>query len=263
VQGWLFWRDSRTSLRPIVDMPKNLSLIGAKGGTLKTTSVASLGHLLAVQGLKVLLIDGDPQGDLTARSGFQRVADPIAAPPVRVGYRGESHLEVWLLRGGRKLEEMDLKAMLRHIDRAQQEVEPDIVILDTPPALGPVTTAALIRSDLVIVGVEPGRESVERLHDIQILAEMHERPHFKALITRARENTNLFRLVAEQLDEMFPGRRLSVSIPLETAAAESAYFDVPPTVSVPDGNCARAYTRLADQVIRDLALSVRPTEVVG
>ena len=242
-------------------MSKTLSLIGAKGGTLKTTSVASLGHLFAVRGLKVLLIDGDPQGDLTTRSGFQRVADPMTSPPVRVPYQGETHLEAWLLRGGRKLEEVDLKGMLRHVDRGQQEVQPDLIILDTPPALGPITTAALIRSDFVVVGVEPGRESVERLHDIQLLADMHKRPHFKALITRARENTNLFRLVSEQLDELFPGRRLEVSIPLETAAAESAYFDVPPTVSVPDGNCARAYGRLADELARELALPAGVQEV--
>jgi len=236
-------------------MTKTLCLIGAKGGTLKTTSVASLGHLMALRNLRVLLIDGDPQGDLTTRSGFQRVSDPILAPTVRVEYRGESHLDVWMLRGGRALEEVDLKGMLRHIDRGRAEVSPDVVILDTPPALGPITTAALVRSDLTIVGVEPGRESVERLHDIQLLAEMHERPQFRALITRARENTNLFRLVSEQLDELFPGRRLEMSIPLETAAAESAYFDVPPTVSVPEGNCARAYARLTDHVIEHLALT--------
>lgn len=238
-------------------MPKTLSLIGAKGGTLKTTSVASLGHLLALRGLRVLLIDGDPQGDLTARCGFQRVSDPLAAPAVRVAYRGESHLDVWLMRGGRKLEEVDLKGMLRQVDRGPQQVDVDVIIMDTPPALGPITTAAVVRSDLLIVGVEPGRESVERLHDIQLLAEMHGRPHFSALITRARENTNLFRLVSSQLDELFPGRRLDVSIPLETAAAESAYFDVPPTVSVPDGNCSRAYMRLADHIVEDLMLPVR------
>ncbi len=247
----------------VLAMSKVLALIGAKGGTLKTTTVASLGHLLALQGLRVLMIDGDPQGDLTTRSGLQRVADPVSSPPVRITYRGESHLDVWLMRSGRKLEEVDLKRMLRHMDRGQQETEPDLIILDTPPALGPITTAALIRSDFVIVGVEPGRESVERLHDIQLLADMHERPRFKALVTRARENTNLFRLVSEQLDELFPGRRLEVSIPLETAAAESAYFDVPPTVSVPDGNCARAYGRLAEQVILELALPIRPMGVAG
>lgn len=235
-------------------MTKILALIGAKGGTLKTTSVASLGHVLALRRLRVLLVDGDPQGDLTTRSGFQRVPDPLSAPPVRVSYQGETRLEVWLMRGGRRLEDVDLKGMLRHLDHAQQEVQPDVMILDTPPALGPITTAALIRSDFVLVGVEPGRESVERLYDIELLAEMHQRPAFRALITRARENTNLFRMVCDQIDELFPGRRLEMTIPLETAAAESAYFDVPPTVSVPDGNCARAYGRLADEVIRQLEL---------
>lgn len=242
-------------------MNRTLSLIGAKGGTLKTTSVASLGHIFAVRGLRVLLIDGDPQGDLTTRSGFRRVAEPLTSPPVQISYQGETHLDAWLLRGGRTLEQVDLKGMLRQIDRAREDVTPDLIIIDTPPALGPITTAALIRSDFVVIGVEPGRESVERLHDIQLLAEMHQRPNFKALITRARENTNLFRLVCDQLDEMFPGRRLAVSVPLETAAAESAYFDVPPTVSVPDGNCARAYARLADEMSAELGLPLGGTAV--
>ncbi|HEU4451911.1 MAG TPA: AAA family ATPase, partial [Longimicrobium sp.] len=98
--------------------PRILSFIGAKGGTLKTASVAAVAHVIAKAGLRVAMVDGDPQADLTSRSGFSRVADPLAADPVRVQYEGEPPLDLWLLRSGRSLEGADLDAVRRHLLRA-------------------------------------------------------------------------------------------------------------------------------------------------
>ena len=225
-----------------------LSLIGAKGGTLKTASVAALGHLTATTGARVVMVDGDPQADLTSRTGFGRVNDPLAAEPVRVRYEGQPDLELWLLRGGRSMEGADFEAMRAHIARAAQRA--DLVLVDTPPALGPVTTAALREASLVIVPAVPGRESLERLHDVLSIAEQQSpAPPVRVLITQAHLQSNLFLWMKDQLDTMYPGRRMSPVVPFEMAPAEAALFELPVTLSAPRSKGSLAYCQIAAEVI--------------
>lgn len=61
-------------------MAKILAFVGAEGCTLKTTSAAAVAHAIAKTGVRLVMVDGDPQADLTSRSGLSRVADPLGAP---------------------------------------------------------------------------------------------------------------------------------------------------------------------------------------
>jgi chromosome partitioning protein len=239
-------------------MAKVVAFIGAKGGTLKTASVASVAHILARSGLRVVMVDGDPQADLTSRSGFARVADPGTAELVRVQYDGEPEMDLWLLRGGRSMEAADLDAARRHLARAA-EARPDLVIVDTPPALGPLTTAALRESSLVIIPAMPGKESLERAHDVITLSRMQpSHPSIRILLTLAHLQSNLFRWMREQVDEHYPGTRMLPVIPYEMPAGEAALFEVPVTVSAPRSKSAVAYMAVAAEVIDQMRLALPP-----
>lgn len=236
-------------------MPRVLSFVGAKGGTLKTASVAAVAHVIAKAGLRVVMVDGDPQADLTSRSGFARVADPLAADPVRVQYDGEPPLDLWLLRSGRSLEGADLDSFRRHLDRASQ-LNVDLVVVDTPPALGPITTVTLRASTLVIIPAMPGKESLERANDVITLAGMQpDPPAIRMLLTLAHLQSNLFRWMQEQLDELYPGTRIPAVVPYEMPAGEAALFEVPVTVSSPRSRSAAAYCDLAAEVLVRLDLA--------
>lgn len=236
-------------------MPRILSFIGAKGGTLKTASVAAVAHVIAKAGLRVVMVDGDTQADLTSRSGFARVADPLAADPVSVQYDGEPPLDLWLLRGGRSLEAADLESFRRHLDRAA-ELEVDLVIVDTPPALGPITTATLRASSLVIIPAMPGKESLERANDVITLARMQPAPPtIRILVTLAHLQSNLFRWMQEQLDELYPRTRIPAVVPYEMPAGEAALFEVPVTVSAARSRSAAAYCDVAAEVLVRLDLA--------
>jgi chromosome partitioning protein len=238
-------------------MSKTLAIIGAKGGTLKTASVAALAHVLAKTGLRIVMVDLDPQGDLTTRSNFSRVADPLTAEPVTVQYEGEPELPLWLLRGGRAMEAADSDTVRQHLARAQ-DLDPDLVVIDTPPALGPATRTAANVAHYVIIPSEPGKESLVRAHDvISIATEGGRSPIIRIVLTKANAHTNLFRWMVENVDELYPKLRSPHVIPHETAAAESAIFDRPVTVSSPRSRSAVAYCALAADVIGRLGVERR------
>lgn len=244
-------------------MSKIVSFIGAKGGTLKTASVAAVAHVLAAAHLRVVMVDLDPQGDLTTRSKFSRVVDPLAADPVHVQFEGEPNLPLWLLRGGRPMEAADAEAVRAHLARAE-ELDPDVVVVDTPPALGPATRVAAAVADYVFIPSEPGKESLMRAHDvITIATEGGRAPIIRILLTKANAHTNLFRWMVENVDGLYPKLRIPIVIPHETAAAESAIFDRPITVSAPRSRSALAYCDLAADVLRRLKIERRSSAAAG
>ena len=172
------------------------------------------------------------------RDGVARLADPLAADAVSVQYDGEPPLDLWLLRSGRSLEGADLDAFGRHLERAAA-LDVDLVIVDTPPALGPITTATLRTSALVIIPAMPGKESLERANDVIALARMNpDPPAIRILITLAHLQSNLFRWMQEQLDELYPAARIPAVVPYEMPAGEAALFEVPVTVSSPRSRSA-------------------------
>lgn len=239
-------------------MHKVVAFIGAKGGTLKTASVAAVAHMLADADLRLVMIDLDPQGDLTSRSGFTRVAEPLTAEPVAVAFEHERTLPLWLLRGGRSMEGADYASVAAHIQRALA-LDPDLVVIDTPPALGPATWAAAHAAHYIVVPSEPGIESRDRVADVISIAEADGRtPIIQIMLTKVNRQTNLFKWMVDEVDKLYPGRRSRVVIPHETAAAESAIFKMPTTLTAPKGHAAMGYVDLAADIIGRLGVERRP-----
>jgi chromosome partitioning protein len=236
-------------------MPKVLSLVGAKGGTLKTSSVTAIAHLAANGGLNVIMIDADPQADLTSRSGFNRVAEPLAADPVEVSVDGSTSARLRLLRGGRSMEATDLSSAVRQIERALA-LGPDLVVIDTPPALGPITTAAVRNSDVVLIPAVPGKESLERINDIAALARGAERViELRVVLTLVHRRSNLLAWMQDQVDELYPGLRMERTFPFEMAAGEAAVYEKPVTLYAPRSSNAAEYCDLLRDVLGMLGLA--------
>lgn len=232
-----------------MSQPKLVAFVGAKGGTLKSASTAAVSHVIAKAGVRVLMVDADPQADLTDRSGFARVNAPLEAPPVDVAYEGEPVMELTLLRGGRALEGATLQEVRRHYDRALAS-DAQLVVVDTPPALGPLTTAAMEKASLIIVPAMPGRESLQRTKDVRALAErVNPGCPIRMLVTMANLHSNLYEWMVENVDETFPGMRMKPVIPIEMAAGESALFERPVTVSAPRSRASLAYCEVAIEVL--------------
>lgn len=141
-------------------MAMHIAIAASKGGTGKTTTTWNLGFGLAMAGARVLLVDLDPQDNLRFIAGTDHARGTVASA-LEHGTFSPNHIResMWLLpSGGRRLWQVtvssdglgDLTAPLRHALAVRGE-EYDFILLDCPPELGRMTSAALSLSDYLLI----------------------------------------------------------------------------------------------------------------
>ena len=140
-----------------------ISLLNHKGGVGKTTSAVNIGAGLVEKGRKVLLVDLDPQANLTLSLGVPRQMNTIYE-----ALRGDSDLEPYQVKEGLFVvpSNLDLSgAEMELINEAGREYilqelfeqvkdDFDYIIIDCPPALGLLTLNALTTSSCVIIPLQ-------------------------------------------------------------------------------------------------------------
>ncbi|MEM1214136.1 MAG: ParA family protein [Bacteroidota bacterium] len=144
-------------------MGQIISLLNHKGGVGKTTSTINIGAAMVELGKKVLLIDLDPQANLTLSLGIPR--QPIT---IYEALRGESDIAPYTYKPGLDvvISTLDLSsAEMELINEAGREYilrelfdphreDYDYIIIDCPPSLGLLTLNALTASDKVIIPLQ-------------------------------------------------------------------------------------------------------------
>ena len=166
-------------------MGKVISVANQKGGVAKSTTTLNLGVGLARQGKKVLLIDADPQGSLTASLGYVEPDDiGTTLATIMMGVINEEEIneeegvlhhaeQVDLLPANIELSALEVTMsnvmsreliMKEYIDTMRSRY--DYILIDCMPSLGMMTINALVASDMVLIPVQAAYLPVKGLQQL-------------------------------------------------------------------------------------------------
>jgi len=239
---------------------RTITLSNNKGGSAKTTTTVSLASAFAETGLRVLVVDLDPQGSATfwlggrespvglveLSAGGIRVAQLLqesSAPGVDLIAAGPS-----LVPSGDKSPNAIGLAIVRGLARLPDYW--DLVLVDTPPTVGYLSLAPLVRSDHVLIPVEahalaiPGVASViasiERARE-----QVNRRLELLGIVACRVSSTVHARSVLDQLRAAFGRFVLDQTVREASRLAEAPARRLPITRYAPESIAARDYRAVA------------------
>jgi chromosome partitioning protein len=255
-----------------------LTVANQKGGVGKTTTAVSLAAALAEVGLRVLLVDLDPQGNATSGVGLRAREESytIYDALVEEGDLGEA-IEatgipnLYIVPANLDLAgaEIELVSSFNREQKLRRVLEPirsafDLIIIDCPPSLGLLTVNALSAGDGVIVPIQCEYFALEGLGALRRNTDLIKAQLNPALqivgfvLTMLDARTKLSQQVVEEVRTHFGDLVFHTRIPRSVRLAEAPGFGQPITVFDPASRGAMAYRRLADEVLNRLDL--RPSD---
>jgi chromosome partitioning protein len=247
-------------------MARVIAFANQKGGVAKTTTTLNLGVALKEMGQRVLLIDLDPQGNLTMSQGMNPDAIERSMFDVlvhRVPISDVVHtVEVDIAVASIDLAgaELALSALIgreRALEKALVEVRDkyDFVLIDTPPSLGLLTINAFVAAGSVIVPVQCEYLSLRGLVQLEntlamVRENLNPKVHVEGIVPTMYDGRTLHaREAIEILEEHFGDLVYDTRIRKTVRYAEAPVKGSSVLRYEPSGPAAQAYRDLAKEVL--------------
>ncbi len=247
-------------------MGRVIAFANQKGGVAKTTSTLNLAVAFAERGLNVLVIDLDPQGNLTMSQGLnpdiieRSMFDVLVhrLPITEIIHNREVDLAVSSIDlAGAELALSSMIGRERALEKALLPVRTsyDYIMIDTPPSLGLLTINAFVASDGVIVPVQCEYLSLRGLVQLEntlamVRENLNPRVQIEGILPTMFDKRTLHsREAIEILQENFGKLVFDTKIRKTIRYAEAPVKGVSVLKYDPNGEAAELYRDLAKEVL--------------
>jgi len=245
------------------------AIANQKGGVGKSTTAVSLGAALADLGLRVLVVDLDPQGNASTGMGIRHdsrevttydvmVAEsPITDAIVHSAIEGLDAIPSTIDLAGAEIE---LVSQFSREGRLKRAIEPvrigmyDFVFLDCPPSLGLITINALTAAEELVVPIQCEYYALEGLGQLLrnvslVQQNINQELRLTGIVmTMFDPRTKLSEQVVAEVRRFFGDLVYDTIIPRTVRLSEAPGFGVPITVYDPKSKGAESYRSLAREV---------------
>lgn len=242
-----------------------------KGGVGKTTTVMNLGVFLAIAGKRVLLVDSDPQANLTSGLGMRDSEEEyediynllVDKSKVNSVIRKSKYSNLDIISSsidlaGAEIEMINFMSRESILKNALSEISPnyDYILIDCPPSLGLLTINALVAAEKVIIPVQAeyyALEGLSQLINTVTMVKQNLNSNLEiggAVITMFDSRTNLSKEIALELKSFFGDQLFDSLVPRNIRLSEAPSHGLPISEYDKDSAGAKAYERLANEFIK-------------
>ena len=251
-----------------------VSIVNQKGGVAKTTTCANLGASLAKRGQRTLLIDLDPQANLTLglHHAWQTLPyglrETLLAPdthPLHRILRQVGEQSLYLAPGHMEMAKCE-SLLMQQSDpayRLRRALHPlgaagalDWVLIDCPPSLGLLTQNAIAASTHLLIPTEPKFYAFAGIDTLnKMIVGLAQELHFQiqllgVVLTMVETNAKLHRTIAAEIRERFGEKVFETMIYKNVRLAEAEVEGLPVVLFDPKARSARNYEALTDEILQ-------------
>lgn len=250
-------------------MGKIISIANQKGGVGKTTTAVNVASYIASKGHNVLLVDIDPQGNATSGLGIDSHDLPKTIYEVLIGSCSAAEAVVRTTRpnlsvlpanvhlSGIEIDLLEMEGREFKLLEALKRVKGsyDFIFIDCPPNLGILTLNALCGSDGVMIALQTEYYALEGLSQLMKVINLVQKSLNPTLalngvvLTMFDSRTSLANQVVNDVRSYFADKVYDTIIPRNVKLSEAPSFGKPIGDYASDSSGAKAYEKLAEEVI--------------